>query len=364
VTADSSPPELSSSAILRRLSVGLVGLALAGTAALVSAPAQAMPLSGAGAQCLQPASRTAPAVRRIQDTPDVSDATLARVEREVEATAPAVPDGSFAARSAALPTYRVKVQIHVIHGTHKGEHRLKKRGARRKVFRHLRLAYNGAESTASESMGIDFRLKRITVTRNDRWYHARMNSRADKQMKRKLHRGTAQTLNIYVNHPRPPAGFTGVLLGYSRFPWQYRHHKTMDGVTINVRSLPIPGSKAGYNLGDTTVHETGHWLGLLHPFQGGNDDPKDPQCDATNDGVADTPAEYAPNFTCVPGYVSWLPDDKARSTVCDPQAMKVNGYFDPALNFMDYSLDACMRLFTVGQRARVAKVFATYRNGR
>jgi hypothetical protein len=254
----------------------------------------------------------------------------------------------------------VKVQIHLIHGTHKKEHKLTRKDARRKVFQVLKRGYNGVQSPQSDPMGIAFRLKKITITKNDRWYHARPMSRADRQMKRKLHRGTASTLNIYVNKPTFRGG--GLLLGYSRFPWQYRGHKTLDGVTINVRSLPGRGSAFGYNLGDSVVHETGHWLGLLHTFQGGNGDPNNPMCDPVNDAVADTPAEYRPNFTCsdpIAGYAA-----KWGSTVCDPADMLLHGYVDPAFDFMDYSLDACMRMFTPGQHVRVAGMFKSYRAGR
>jgi hypothetical protein len=281
----------------------------------------------------------------------VTEAVRERVERETAAAVSTSLDAAPLAseRAAALPVYAVNVQIHVIHGRHKHERALKKRGARRKVFQILRNAYNGGQSTASAPMGIDFRLRRISITQNDRWYHARPMSRADRQMKRRLHRGTAHTLNIYVNKPPNVGG--SILLGYSRFPWQYRHHKKLDGVTISVRSLP-GGNARGYNLGDSVVHETGHWLGLLHTFQGG--------CD-NKDWVADTPAEGEPSYQC----------EQGRNTcpvAFDPVTQKFvvvdDGAPDPIHNFMDYSYDSCMFMFTPGQRQRVDQMFATYRAGR
>lgn len=337
-------------AIVRRASVGLIGFALAGSLALVSAPAEALPAPGPGVPCVRGTAGNVPAARQLPDTSPVTARTHARIASDLAEASRVLADRtpSATARTAALPVYRVKVQIHVIHGHHKRERKLSKRGARRKVFRVLRNAYNGSESTSSEPMGIDFDLKRITVTQNDRWYHAEMMSRADRQMKRTLHRGRASTLNIYVNKPAAPRG--AILLGYSRFPWQYRGHRSLDGVTINVRSLP-GGNAWGYNLGDSVVHETGHWLGLLHTFQDNSNDQHG--CDPKNDLVTDTPAEKGPNFRCAD-----------PTNLCDPNDALVHGYYDPAYNFMDYTFDACMRLFTLGQHSRVVQMFHTYRAGR
>lgn len=325
---------------LKYVGLGALSLALLATPALTT-PAAALPVPGPDVTCLAPTG--APAVKRAPDTPHLSAATRARVEREAKAVAPA-----NARSAAALPVYRVKVQIHIIQGRHKDERKFKRPGARNKVFRVLQNAYNGAESPASAPMGFVFDLKRITITKNDRWYHARQGSADDRQMKRRLHRGGAQTLNIYVNKPRAPRGFSGLLLGYSTFPWNHSARPKLDGVTVNILSLPVKHSRTGYNLGDTVVHETGHWLGLLHTFEGG--------CFGRNDGLDDTPAEKDPqgNLGCAD-----------LTNICDPTLVRPAGpYYDPAYNFMEYTMDACMRMFTPGQRTRADGMYARFRLGR
>ena len=103
----------------------------------------------------------------------------------------------------------------------------------------------------------------------------------------------------------------------------------------------LPGGRAtGYNLGDTVVHEVGHWLGLFHTFQGG--------CRGDGDLVPDTTAEAEPSFYCADhaGHVR----GRAR------------GRPDPVRNFMDYSLDSCMNRFTNGQVRRMDAAYEKWRS--
>jgi hypothetical protein len=108
---------------------------------------------------------------------------------------------------------------------------------------------------------------------------------------------------------------------------------------IHTDTLP-GGTKSGVNLGDTLVHEVGHWMGLLHTFEGG--------CTGTGDGVADTPAEASANET---------------SDGCNlfKDTCPADFGFDPVDNFMDYSVDSCLWRFTTGQAVRMSSLFQLYR---
>jgi hypothetical protein len=191
-------------------------------------------------------------------------------------------------------------------------------------------AYAGL--TGGANTPFRFQLFSVDRTQNDQWFGAVIGSRAEQQMKNALHKGTARDLNLYTN------GMGQNLLGWATFPWEYAGAPTMDGVVCHYASLP-GGTLSPYNLGDTATHEVGHWLGLYHTFQGG--------CTLTNDEVADTNAQASSTSGCPTGRDSCQIDGP--------------GKLDPIENFMDYSTDSCMFLFTAGQSARMDDKHATYR---
>ena len=134
---------------------------------------------------------------------------------------------------------------------------------------------------------------------------------------------TDRYLNIWVGN------LSSGLLGYGQFPGG---DPVSDGVVVGYKYFGTKGTvKAPFDLGRTAVHEVGHWLNLRHIWGDG-------PC-GTDDGVADTPEAEEPNFGCPENHVS-----------C--------GSLDMAENYMDYTDDACMRLFTKGQRNRMQATLA------
>jgi Pregnancy-associated plasma protein-A len=188
-------------------------------------------------------------------------------------------------------------------------------------------------NAAYGSHGWSFNLASVDRTTNATWYTMSPGSAAEAAAKSALRQGTGDDLNIYSANPG------GGLLGWSTFPWEYQSSPSQDGVVVLFSSLP-GGSAAPYNLGDTGTHEVGHWMGLLHTFQGG--------CNRKRgDLVDDTPPERSPAFGCPVGR------DSCRG-----------GDVDPIHNFMDYTDDACMDHFTGGQDVRMDSQFTTYRFGK
>jgi hypothetical protein len=131
-------------------------------------------------------------------------------------------------------------------------------------------------------------------------------------------------LNIWV------CNLSGGILGYSTFP---PGSATTDGVVLSYQYVGTTGAVYPYNKGRTATHEIGHWLNMRHIW---GDDGN--SCSGS-DNVGDTPNQADENYGC-----PTFPHTDACSTT-SPGVMW--------MNYMDYTDDACMYMFTTGQKTRM-----------
>ncbi|MFT3933470.1 MAG: M43 family zinc metalloprotease [Chitinophagaceae bacterium] len=131
-------------------------------------------------------------------------------------------------------------------------------------------------------------------------------------------------LNIWV------CNLTNGITGYSSVPGG---PTAKDGVVITTNAFGTINKTGIYNLGRTATHEIGHWLNLRHIWG-------DASCG--DDLVDDTPSQQGPNRGCNSG----------EKFSCGTTA-----HGDMYMNFMDFSDDACMYMFTNGQGKRMRLLF-------
>jgi hypothetical protein len=128
--------------------------------------------------------------------------------------------------------------------------------------------------------GFSFILQDVDWTVGAQYDYIKQRSQIKTSMKQALRKGDYQDLNLYYL----PRTYTGVS-GWCDF---------------------VP-----FNEGKITTHETGHWLGLIHTFEGSCND---------GDYISDTPAEFGPSSGCYIG----------QDTCPGPGV-------DPIHNYMDYT---------------------------
>jgi hypothetical protein len=154
--------------------------------------------------------------------------------------------------------------------------------------------------------------------------------RANDDMKRSSRGGInptnpTTTLNIWV------CNLASGLLGYAQFPGG---SSLTDGVVVDNNAFGRTGTAtAPFNLGRTATHEVGHWANLRHIWG-----------DATcgNDQVGDTPLHNTANYG-VPAYPHY--------STCTGTPVEMT------MNYMDYTDDRGMYMFSLGQKSMMLAVF-------
>jgi len=134
-------------------------------------------------------------------------------------------------------------------------------------------------------------------------------------------------LNIWV------CNLFGRNLGYSSLPGS---PSDRDGIVIQYDVFGTTGTvRAPFDKGRTATHEVGHWLGLMHLWG-------DAVCG--DDTIDDTPPQKSYNTGC-PSF--------PHTSNCS-----VNANGDMFMNFMDFTNDGCMSMFTQGQANKMRSMFA------
>ena len=135
------------------------------------------------------------------------------------------------------------------------------------------------------------------------------------------------TLNIWV------CNLTSGYLGYAQFPGG---SLSTDGVVIDNNAFGRGNYSlyTQFNLGRTATHEVGHYFNLRHIWG-------DQTCG--NDFVGDTPVHNTSNGGC-PAYPHY--------STCSGNPVEMT------MNYMDYTNDACMFMFTAGQAGRMQATYA------
>ncbi|MEL7531292.1 MAG: M43 family zinc metalloprotease [Bacteroidota bacterium] len=144
---------------------------------------------------------------------------------------------------------------------------------------------------------------------------------------------TADYMNIYV------VELSSNNLGFAQFPDTDSLQgvpndggASTDGVTINYTNFGRSGNvQAPYDQGRTTTHEVGHWLGLLHIWGDGD-------C-SDDDFCNDTPNADSEHYGCPTSAASCGSDNMVE-------------------NYMDYTDDDCMNIFTTCQALRMRTIMA------
>ena len=153
-------------------------------------------------------------------------------------------------------------------------------------------------------------------------------------------------LNMWV------ANLGGGLLGYAQFPERSSLRgmaaatscpatpaASTDGLVMLFSAFGTTDPNAAfalgfpYDKGRTTTHEIGHWVGLRHIWGDGN-------C-SVDDFCQDTPTATAANYGC-----------PTVNSCTDPAPDRP----DMVQNYMDYTDDACMNIFTHDQTVRMRTV--------
>ena len=209
---------------------------------------------------------------------------------------------------------------------------------------------------------IEFRLAQLdpegNCTQGVTRTFSQLTSTANNNVKELIQWDPYKYFNVWVVKEIDKETSYGTILGYAQFPDELWSNAATDGVILRDDYCGSIGT-ASSQVGRTLTHEAGHWLNLRHIWG-----------DATcgTDHVNDTPAAEEPNFgICLNDYpyrISVIGGDTINSG-CTPDATtqiisQLNG--EMFMNYMDYSDDNCMNMFSLLQGDRMRSAIDEFRS--
>ncbi|PNS16951.1 Cell morphoproteinsis protein PAG1 [Sphaceloma murrayae] len=183
---------------------------------------------------------------------------------------------------------------------------------------------------------IAFTLRGTDFTVNQAWSSVALSGgrsgTAEREMQSTLGKGDYATLNLFFT-----ADMQGSVGGWCQYPSSggARREGPASGCIVKAENLPKQNTRGVETGGGTAIHETGHWLGLIHTFEGG--------CEQ-GDQVDDTPPQTGPSNGC-----------RNLQNGCAGAAVPLGN------NFMDYGPETCRNTFSAGQIQRMNTMWTTMR---
>lgn len=169
-------------------------------------------------------------------------------------------------------------------------------------------------------------------------------------------------LNVWIANLKTQSSPTGPLidLGGRSNIVGFPNITNVDGILLHYKHTGSIGEAniAGANLGKTLVHETGHWLGLYHTFQGAQDinDPlknttcSNAACAIDGDKICATPPVIGPAWSDL----YWASDNTKRYD-CSQNIIS-------AENYMEYNYHQNMNFFFPEQKDKMRYMLSVYRS--
>ena len=204
---------------------------------------------------------------------------------------------------------------------------------------------------------IEFRLAQLdpegNCTQGVTRTYSLLTSNGNNNVKELIQWDPTKYFNVWVVKNIDKESSYGTILGYAQFPDQLWEYASTDGVILRDDYCGSIGT-ASAQVGRTLTHEAGHWLNLRHIWG-------DDVCG--NDQVNDTPVAAEPNFgICSSNYPYHVGAANGGCTADTTSSQTISQEFgEMFMNYMDYSDDDCMNMFSLLQGVRMRSAIDEYR---